>query len=98
MHACMSVGPPTLLSINLNQRSKISESITVLPLHAITDELCFETQGAATDLYAITVMSPTNYTRRAQPKYETYGVPTEFSCVPAKDSAPFNRTEFSAYL
>ncbi|CAL8468966.1 g8507 [Coccomyxa elongata] len=55
-------------------------------------------RGAATDLYAITVMSPTNYTRRAQPKYETYGVPTEFSCVPSKDPAPFNRTEFSAYL
>ncbi|EIE26972.1 amine oxidase catalytic domain-containing protein [Coccomyxa subellipsoidea C-169] len=55
-------------------------------------------RGAATDLYGIVVMSPTNYTRRAQPKYETYGVATDFSCVPSKNAAPFNRTEFSAYV
>ena len=55
-------------------------------------------QDAASDLYGIIVMSPTNYTRRAQPKYETYGVPTEFSCVPPNIKAPFNKTEFEAYL
>ena len=55
-------------------------------------------QDAASDLYGMVVMSPTNYTRRAQPKYETYGVPTEFTCVPPTIKAPFNRTEFDAFL
>lgn len=55
-------------------------------------------QDAASDLYGITVMTPTNYTRRAQPVVTTYGVPTEFSCVPPEVKAPFNRTEFDAYL
>lgn len=66
--------------------------------HLAEQLLVLHEQGAASDLYGITVMSPTNYTRRAQPKYETYGVATEFSCVPSKNAAPFNRTEFSAYL
>ncbi|CAL5220606.1 g2648 [Coccomyxa viridis] len=55
-------------------------------------------QDAASDLYGMIVMSPTNYTRRAQPKYQTYGVPTEFDCVPPNIKAPFNKTEFEAYL
>ncbi|CAK0783467.1 hypothetical protein CVIRNUC_006666 [Coccomyxa viridis] len=55
-------------------------------------------QDAASDLYGMVIMSPTNYTRRAVPRYETYGVPTEFSCVPPTIKAPFNKTEFEAYL
>ncbi len=55
-------------------------------------------QDAASELYGMIVMSPTNYTRRAQPKYQTYGVPTEFDCVPPNIKAPFNKTEFEAYL
>ncbi len=61
-------------------------------------ELDNHVQDAASDLYGMVVMSPTNYTRRAQPKYETYGVPTEFSCVPPNTKAPFSKTEFEAYL
>jgi hypothetical protein len=55
-------------------------------------------QDPASDLYGLLVMSPTNYTGRAQPKYETYGVPSDFTCVPPTIKAPFNRTEFSAFL
>ena len=55
-------------------------------------------QDAASDLYGMVIMSPTNYTRRSVPRYETYGVPTEFSCVPPTIKAPFNKTEFEAYL
>ncbi len=54
-------------------------------------------QDAASDLYGSIVMSPSNYTGKAEPRYETYGVPTEFTCVPPRIRAPFNRTEFRSY-
>ena len=62
------------------------------------DAILPHAQDAASDLYGIVIMSPTNYTRRAVPRYETYGVPTEFSCVPPTIKAPFNKTEFEAYF
>lgn len=76
----------SILAIHLQS---IDCSLHVTLLHA---------QDAASDLYGMVIMSPTNYTRRAVPRYETYGVPTEFSCVPPTIKAPFNKTEFEAYL
>ena len=59
---------------------------------------CVPDQDAASDLYGITIMAPTNYTRNAQARYDNHGMRTEFTCVPPDIKAPFNRTEFAVYV